>query len=318
MDGEAQVFPSACESILYLDSNYCVVDKPHKVRMTGDFAITMEKLLLHWIPGIQIGSLKWIHQLDFATSGVLCVGLNRPAAAVASAAFEARTVKKQYLAVLQGHVNLEDWPLLDARPAFVDEDEADDISIPGKRKHEKIKNSAPQVLSNTTWQAEVKEANLSVYFDAFTAWKEAHCDPPVADAVAADVTSEPSFTEFQHQHPDKYKLLAPLLTHTYETFQKQSKQRKALRKFLKSCGIEVETQVSELAARPDLAAQLEKAREELVANTVTNFEVTQETIAAMSNGYKKPTNGPRVYRVRGTEHRLVINVPVAEILGDFR
>eukprot|EP01032_Pedospumella_encystans_P016374 gene16374-18684_t len=315
---EAQVFPPACESILYLDSNYCVVDKPHKVRMTGDFSITMEKLLLHWIPGIQIGSLKWIHQLDFATSGVLCVGLNRAAAAVASAAFEARTVKKQYLAVLQGHVNLDDWPILEARPAFGDEDEADDISIPGKRKHEKIEGNTPAVESNTTWQAEVKEANLSVYFDAFTSWKAAHCDPPLADSEAANVNSKPSFTEFQHQHPDRYKLLVPLLAQTYETFLKQSKQRKALRKFLKSYGIEVETQVSELAARPDLVAQMEKAKEELAANTVTNFEVTQEAISAMSEEYKNPSDVPRVYRVRGAEHRLVINVPVAEILGDFR
>lgn len=328
-DKELQVFPAANQCILYFDSNYCVVDKPHKVRMTGDFSITMEKLLLHWIPGIQIGSLKWIHQLDFATSGVLCVGLNRAAAAVASAAFEARTVKKQYLAVLQGHVNLDDWPILESRPAFLDEDEADDISIPGKRKHEKLEkeftDSKQTPDANTTWQAEVKEANLSLYYDAFTAWKAANCDPPASrdtnQTHALDVSSLPSeqsFVTFQREHADKYKALAPLLTQTYQTFLKQSKQRKALRKFLKSCGVEVETQVSELAARPDLVAQLEKAREELFANTSTNFEVTLETISAMSNAYKKTTELPRVYRVRGAEHRLVINVPVAEILGDFR
>ena len=43
--------------------------------MNGDFNVTVEKLLLKWLPGITIASMKWIHQLDYATSGVLCIGL---------------------------------------------------------------------------------------------------------------------------------------------------------------------------------------------------------------------------------------------------
>jgi len=77
--------------------------------MSGDFNVTVQKLLLKWLPGITIASMKWIHQLDYATSGVLCIGLNRKAAAVACNAFEHRQVKKEYIAVLQGHIDMNRW-----------------------------------------------------------------------------------------------------------------------------------------------------------------------------------------------------------------
>lgn len=39
------------------------------------------------------------------TSGVICIALNKKAAQIASNAFEARTAKKFYLALLHGHIN---------------------------------------------------------------------------------------------------------------------------------------------------------------------------------------------------------------------
>jgi hypothetical protein len=291
--------------------------------MAGDFNVTVEKLMLYWIPGIQTDSLKWIHQLDFATSGVLCVGLNRKASAVASSAFEMRTVDKQYLAVLQGHLDLTQWPVLDSKPQYGDE--GDDESIPSKRKLSKdgINTLAEDKLSPLmTWQAEVKDANLTLHFDAFTAWKVAHCDP--AQPATADGSTTMQFSQFQKESPDKFKMLAPLLPLTFEAFQNYSKQRKALRKFLKSCGVEVEALASEHSARPELHAQHVKRKEEIATNTETNFEVTLKTVETISNALKLPRvaqdpfTPPRVYRLRGAEHRLVINVPVAEIPGDFR
>lgn len=56
-------------SILYVDSNFCVIDKPPDVRMNGKFIVNVEQLLLAWLPGITTKSLKWVHQLDYATSG---------------------------------------------------------------------------------------------------------------------------------------------------------------------------------------------------------------------------------------------------------
>ena len=39
---------------------------------------------------------RHVHQLDFATSGVLCIALNKKAAGVAGKLFEKRTVSKRY------------------------------------------------------------------------------------------------------------------------------------------------------------------------------------------------------------------------------
>ena len=68
------------DCLLSLNDNFVVVAKPHDVRMDGDFDITLQKLLLSWIPGSTHATLKWVHQLDFATSGVLCVARNKKAA----------------------------------------------------------------------------------------------------------------------------------------------------------------------------------------------------------------------------------------------
>lgn len=43
--------------------------QPPDVRMTGDFDVTVERLIRHWHGGIatpEVG-LKWVHQLDMGT-----------------------------------------------------------------------------------------------------------------------------------------------------------------------------------------------------------------------------------------------------------
>ena len=50
---------------------------------------------------------RHVHQLDFATSGVLCIALNKRAASAASRLFESRTVSKRYLALVEGHPSWE-------------------------------------------------------------------------------------------------------------------------------------------------------------------------------------------------------------------
>ena len=49
-------------------------------------------------------TLRPTHQLDYATSGVLLLGKNKRAAGVACRAFHDRTVRKEYLAIVHGHV----------------------------------------------------------------------------------------------------------------------------------------------------------------------------------------------------------------------
>ena len=48
-----------------------------------------------------------MHQLDFATSGVLCIALNKRAAGAAGKLFQARAVDKCYLALVDGHTSFD-------------------------------------------------------------------------------------------------------------------------------------------------------------------------------------------------------------------
>ncbi|XP_040010462.1 RNA pseudouridylate synthase domain-containing protein 1 isoform X2 [Xiphias gladius] len=78
--------PASLESlhVLYQSDDYIVVDK-------------------HW--DIRIDSKMWFcHQLDFSTSGALCVALNKAAAGRAYRCFKDRTVTKAYLALIRGWV----------------------------------------------------------------------------------------------------------------------------------------------------------------------------------------------------------------------
>ena len=51
---------------------------------------------------------RHVHQLDFATSGVLCIALNKRAAgAVRKGLFQARAVDKCYLALVDGHTSFD-------------------------------------------------------------------------------------------------------------------------------------------------------------------------------------------------------------------
>ncbi|XP_067942021.1 RNA pseudouridylate synthase domain-containing protein 1-like isoform X2 [Watersipora subatra] len=103
--------------VLYKSSQFVVVHKPydHKVNSNDPLEITVETLLL--AKGIRCEekqskslahSFYWVHRLDYATSGVLCIGLSKEAARLASQAFEQRLVRKLYIALVRGHVSLEE------------------------------------------------------------------------------------------------------------------------------------------------------------------------------------------------------------------
>ncbi|XP_011503640.1 PREDICTED: RNA pseudouridylate synthase domain-containing protein 1-like [Ceratosolen solmsi marchali] len=47
----------------------------------------------------------FVHRLDYVTSGVMCIALNKQSARAASTSFQKRTVEKYYLALVHGHIN---------------------------------------------------------------------------------------------------------------------------------------------------------------------------------------------------------------------
>ena len=56
--------------IKFVNSDFCFLNKPPDVRMNGDFLISVEKILLSWDKSLVSNDLKWVHRLDFATSGI--------------------------------------------------------------------------------------------------------------------------------------------------------------------------------------------------------------------------------------------------------
>lgn len=58
-------------------------------------------------------SFYFVHRLDFVTSGVLCLALNKKACAVASGAIQKRISRKYYIALLRGHVSTDSMDLTD-------------------------------------------------------------------------------------------------------------------------------------------------------------------------------------------------------------
>jgi 23S rRNA-/tRNA-specific pseudouridylate synthase len=87
---------------------------------------------LHQFNCVADNELRPVHQLDYATSGALLIARNKTAANQARQCFEDRNgVHKQYLALVHGHVHLNDqFALLSELPSFEQEYRAQR----GKRK----------------------------------------------------------------------------------------------------------------------------------------------------------------------------------------
>jgi len=106
--------------VLLAQDDLLVINKPQDVRLDGDHPITVERYVAsahpqYAAPGLK---LRFIHQLDYATSGILCLGFTRKATGRLSRCFEDRTTKKYYLAVVYGAPALNqehrlEWALAD-------------------------------------------------------------------------------------------------------------------------------------------------------------------------------------------------------------
>lgn len=98
--------------IVYEDENLIVIDKDFDLRINTDkpwcdiLSLQMQ-LLYHRIDKTVKGafhSFCFCHQLDYATSGCICIAYDRSTARNIGKAFEKRNVGKQYLALVWGHM----------------------------------------------------------------------------------------------------------------------------------------------------------------------------------------------------------------------
>nr|XP_040047812.1 RNA pseudouridylate synthase domain-containing protein 1 [Gasterosteus aculeatus aculeatus]XP_040047813.1 RNA pseudouridylate synthase domain-containing protein 1 [Gasterosteus aculeatus aculeatus] len=108
--------------VLHHSDDYIVVDKHWDIRIDSKMWYekhTVQAQLLHRFPQLADPStyygFRFCHQLDFSTSGALCVALNKAAAGRAYRCFKDRSVTKAYLALVRGRVEEEtqtlDFPI---------------------------------------------------------------------------------------------------------------------------------------------------------------------------------------------------------------
>ncbi|NWU09209.1 RUSD1 protein, partial [Cephalopterus ornatus] len=102
-------------SILYQSSDFIVVNKHWDIRIDSKMwyeTLTLQSQLRHRFPELAdpdtYYGFRFCHQLDFSTSGALCVALNKAAAGSAYKCFKERLVTKAYLALVRGHVS-QSW-----------------------------------------------------------------------------------------------------------------------------------------------------------------------------------------------------------------
>lgn len=108
--------PASLDSlcVLYQSDDYIVVDKHWDIRIDSKMwyekQTVQSQLRLRFPeladPGTYYG-FRFCHQLDFSTSGALCVALNKAAAGRAYRCFKDRRVTKAYLALVRGWVEAE-------------------------------------------------------------------------------------------------------------------------------------------------------------------------------------------------------------------
>ena len=88
------------------NNNINVNDNQRHINSIGEDDLIDGILKLSKHSDLNDNIIRPTHQLDYATSGVLLLAKSKQAAAIACKAFEQRTTKKEYAALIWGHLNL--------------------------------------------------------------------------------------------------------------------------------------------------------------------------------------------------------------------
>ncbi|MBT5923007.1 MAG: RluA family pseudouridine synthase, partial [Cellvibrionales bacterium] len=108
-------------SILYQDEYLLLINKPSALlSLSGKHPLNKDSVHFRLVQDFPSATL--VHRLDFGTSGIMVVALNKEINAHIGKQFQARTVKKTYTALLHGHItgdkNIIDLPIAKDPPNF--------------------------------------------------------------------------------------------------------------------------------------------------------------------------------------------------------
>ena len=285
----------ATTDILFHNDEYLVINKPANLRMDGAFDHTVEKLVCKWLPSLATTSLKWVHHLDYATSGVLCIGLTRPAAARASLAFAERLTRKQYLAVVRGHIDPLKYRSATTSSSSSSSSYVRPLENPTSKK---TKTAAPitpsdSALRSKRWQNEAKLTNLSVCYTKFV------------ELLATQQSSGAAGTSTEEVVVLDLSILAK---RSLAEFEKSAKLRKQLRKALKAYGIHHDFVL------PPTEEFCGDGDDNVDVNAAVALDIVRDSEDDFSDS---------IYRLvdddcGSDDSLLMVTVPVAEAENDFR
>ena len=107
--------------IIYQDGHFLIINKPTKL-LTLSGKHPLNKDSVHFRLVQEFPTATMVHRLDFGTSGILLVALNKEVNAQLGKQFQNRTVTKSYIALLAGHLNNDrgsiDYPIAKDKPNF--------------------------------------------------------------------------------------------------------------------------------------------------------------------------------------------------------
>jgi tRNA pseudouridine32 synthase/23S rRNA pseudouridine746 synthase len=114
----------ACDEqikILFKDEAVLLINKPSGLlSLSGKNPLNRDSV--HFRLAQQFPGVSMVHRLDFGTSGVMLLALNKSVNANLTRQFQARTVDKTYVAILDGHLAADegniDAPIAKDKPNF--------------------------------------------------------------------------------------------------------------------------------------------------------------------------------------------------------
>lgn len=107
--------------IIYQDPHLLLINKPTGLlSLSGKHPLNKDSVHFRLVKDFPTATL--VHRLDFGTSGVMIVALNKEVNACIGKQFQARTINKSYTAILHGHLSHDegyiDAPIAKDRPNF--------------------------------------------------------------------------------------------------------------------------------------------------------------------------------------------------------
>ncbi len=92
--------------VLYQDESLLLINKPSGLlSLSGKHPLNIDSVHYRLVKEFPTATL--LHRLDFGTSGVMLVALNKAVNSVLTKQFQAQSIKKTYTAILHGHLPKE-------------------------------------------------------------------------------------------------------------------------------------------------------------------------------------------------------------------